>query len=102
MCTHACAHWATISSGPRGRTWPGHNRPGMSKSIRVALVNDYEIVLEWLRAFLRPYDPEITVVELDVKTRPRRPVDVTLLDTYGEENRFARTRQLAEDPTNVA
>ena len=74
----------------------------MSKSIRVALVNDYEIVLEGLRAFLRPYDPEITVVELDVKARPRRPVDVTLLDTYGEEDRFGRARELAADPTNGA
>jgi two-component system, NarL family, response regulator LiaR len=38
-------------------------------SIRVALVNDYEIVLEGLRGLVRPYDPEIRVVELDVSVR---------------------------------
>ena len=74
----------------------------MSQTIRVALVNDYEIVLEGLRALLHPYDPEIRVVELDVKRRPRRAVDITLLDTYGEEDHFGRVRELVADPTNGA
>ena len=74
----------------------------MSQTIRVALVNDYEIVLEGLRALLRPYDPEIRIVELDVKREPRRAVDITLLDTYGEEDRFGRLRELVADPTNGA
>ncbi len=39
----------------------------MPETMRVALVNDYEIVLEGLRAFLRPYEPEIRVVELKSK-----------------------------------
>ena len=56
----------------------------MPETIRVALVNDYEIVLEGLRAFLRPYEPEICVVEMDVKAEPQRAVDVTLFDTYGQ------------------
>jgi hypothetical protein len=59
----------------------------MSKTVRVTLVNDYEIVLEGLRA-LRPYAPEMRVVELDVKSGPRRAVDVTPFDTYGEEDRL--------------
>ena len=42
----------------------------MVRSIRVALVNDYEIVLEGLRALLRPYAPGIRVVEIDVDTTP--------------------------------
>jgi DNA-binding NarL/FixJ family response regulator len=74
----------------------------MSQIIRVALVNDYEIVLEGLRALLQPYDPEIRIVELDVKRGPRRAVDITLLDTYGEEDRVGRVRELAADPTNGA
>jgi DNA-binding NarL/FixJ family response regulator len=74
----------------------------MSQIIRVALVNDYEIVLEGLRALLRPYDPEIRVVELDVKRGPRRAVDITLLDTYGEEDRVGRVRELVADSTNGA
>ena len=72
----------------------------MSRTIRVALVNDYEIVVEGLRALLHPYDSEIRVVELDVKKGPRRAVDVTLLDTYGEEDSVGRVRELVADPTN--
>ena len=44
----------------------------MAKSIRVALVNDYMIVLEGLRALLSPANPGYEVVELDIKTRPKR------------------------------
>ncbi len=73
------------------------------ETIRVALVNDYEIVLEGLRALLRPYDPEIRVVELDVEANPHSAVDVTLFDTYGEvEERRQRVRGLAADATNGA
>jgi DNA-binding NarL/FixJ family response regulator len=75
----------------------------MPEPIRVALVNDYEIVLEGLRAFLRPYEPEIRVVELKVKAKPQRAVDVTLFDTYGESEAMRqRARDLASDPTNGA
>jgi two-component system, NarL family, response regulator LiaR len=75
----------------------------MTESIRVALVNDYEIVLEGLRSFLRRYAPDIRVVELDVNTTPDRPVDVTLFDTYGEKEALrGRVRALVSDATNGA
>jgi DNA-binding NarL/FixJ family response regulator len=74
----------------------------MSETIRVALVNDYDIVLEGLRALLNLYDPGIRVVELDVKRGPRRAVDVTLLDTYGEQDGLGRVRELVAEPTNGA
>ena len=75
----------------------------MAKLIRVALVNDYEIVLEGLRALLKPREREIRVVELDVRKKPRRQVDVTMLDTYGEVERLGdRVRGLAADPSNGA
>jgi NarL family two-component system response regulator LiaR len=75
----------------------------MVRSIRVALVNDYEIVLEGLRALLRPYAPGIRVVEIDVDTTPERTVDVTLFDTYGEVGALRqRARELASDPANGA
>ena len=75
----------------------------MPKPIRVALVNDYMIVLEGLRALLRSSEPEIQVIELDVRKRPRRGVDVTLLDTYGElESLGERVRSLGADPSNGA
>ena len=56
----------------------------MAKPIRVALVNDYVIVLEGLRALLEIASPDMQVVELDIQKGPRKAVDVTLLDTYGE------------------
>jgi DNA-binding NarL/FixJ family response regulator len=72
-------------------------------SIRVALVNDYEIVLEGLRAVLRPYAPGIQVVELDIKTTPDSTVDVTLFDTYGEATAIReRVEDLASDAANGA
>ena len=72
----------------------------MPKPIRVALVNDYMIVLEGLRALLRPSEPEIEVIELDVRTGPRRKVDVTLLDTYGEPDALEE-RVRSSTPTPV-
>ena len=73
----------------------------MAKPIQLALVNDYEIVLEGLRALLRCSEPEIHVVEIDVRKGPRRRVDITLLDTYGElESLGDRVRTLAADPRN--
>jgi DNA-binding NarL/FixJ family response regulator len=81
----------------------GKDPGGMPETIHVALVNDYEIVVEGLRGFLRPYEPEICVVEMDVKAEPQRAVDVTLFDTYGEaEAMRKRARDLASDPSNGA
>jgi NarL family two-component system response regulator LiaR len=75
----------------------------VAKLIRVALVNDYEIVLEGLRSLLRLREREIRVVELDVRKNPRRRVDVTMLDTYGEvEGLGDRVRSLAAHPNNGA
>ena len=75
----------------------------MPQPIRVALVNDYMIVLEGLRALLASSEPAIQVVEVDVRKKPRRRVDVTLLDTYGELDALAeRVRALSSDPSNGA
>jgi NarL family two-component system response regulator LiaR len=75
----------------------------MPKPIRVALVNDYLIVLEGLRALLRSSEPEIEIIELDIRKEPRQTVDVTLLDTYGElESLGERVRALSADTSNGA
>jgi two-component system, NarL family, response regulator LiaR len=71
----------------------------VAKPIRVALENDYEIVVAGLRALLRPYAADIRVVETDIRRHPRRRVDVTLLDTYGEaEDAEQRVGDLVADP----
>ena len=75
----------------------------MAKPLRVALVNDYMIVLEGLRSLLHSSEHEIKVVEMDVKATPRRKVDVTLLDTYGEVGGLdERVSSLGADPDNGA
>jgi DNA-binding NarL/FixJ family response regulator len=75
----------------------------VAKPIAVALINDYMIVLEGLRSLLRSSEPEIVIVEMDVKKGPRRTVDVSLLDTYGElESLGKRVRSLTADPSNGA
>jgi two-component system, NarL family, response regulator LiaR len=69
----------------------------------VALVNDYTIVLEGLRGLLRFSEPEIRLVEMDVRKGPRKRVDVTLLDTYGEFGSLGeRVRFLRDDASNGA
>jgi two-component system, NarL family, response regulator LiaR len=73
----------------------------VAKSIRVALVNDYMIVLEGLRALLESGGSGIDVLELDIKRGPKRKVDVTLLDTYGEADSLSeRVRLLSADSSN--
>jgi len=56
----------------------------VAKPIKVALVNDYMILLEGLLSLLRSSDPEFEVTEIDIRKGPKGWVDVTLLDTYGE------------------
>lgn len=75
----------------------------MAKALKVALVNDYAIVLEGLIALLGRSDREIQVVEMDIQKRPKRRVDITLLDTFGEvESLAGRVRALAADSGNGA
>ncbi|WP_136610623.1 response regulator transcription factor [Sinomonas albida] len=68
-------------------------------AIRVALVNDYEVVVRGLEAMLRSYSDVLHVVELDASKDVGQSVDVTLYDTFaapqgdGEE-----VRQLAANP----
>jgi DNA-binding NarL/FixJ family response regulator len=66
---------------------------------RVALVNDYEIVLRGLEAMLRPFRDRIEVVELDVEQNPDEVVDVALFDTYGHPRLgLDRVADLARSP----
>lgn len=75
----------------------------MERGLQIALVNDYGIVLEGLRSLLEQSDPTTEVVEIDIRKRPMRRVDVTLLDTYGEpESLTDRVRSLASDDSNGA
>jgi NarL family two-component system response regulator LiaR len=72
---------------------------GTARRVRVALVNDYELVLLGIDAMLRPFRDRIEVVELDVARNPEHRVDVALFDTYGHPKLgLDRIASLARDP----
>lgn len=61
--------------GPRGPLRP----------LRVALVDDYEVVVAGLAQMLRPFEAQVEVVELDAGTTDlHRHVDVVLYDTFAQ------------------
>ena len=69
--------------------------PGL---VRVALVNDYEVIVRGLTTMLAPFRNRLAVVEWDVGTNPRGAVDVALFDTYGHgRGGVDRVRSLAND-----
>ena len=52
------------------------------ESLRIALVDDYEIVLRGLEMMLRSYGDTVEVVELDLNRTVGERVDITLYDTF--------------------
>jgi NarL family two-component system response regulator LiaR len=52
--------------------------------VRVALVNDFELVVVGIAALLEPYRDRVEVVELDSNLPVLRDVDVILYDTFGQ------------------
>jgi DNA-binding NarL/FixJ family response regulator len=52
--------------------------------VRVAVVNDYELVVVGVAALLQPYRDRVQVVELDSNLPVLRDVDVILYDTFGQ------------------
>src|SRR5687767_5109439 len=52
--------------------------------IRIAIFNDYELVVAGLAAALAPYAEQVAVVELEVGAPVTRDVDVVLYDTFGQ------------------
>ncbi|WP_288026123.1 response regulator transcription factor [Arthrobacter sp.] len=52
------------------------------ESLRVALVDDYEIVLRGLEMMLRSYGDFVEVIELDLNRNVDTPVHLTLYDTF--------------------
>jgi two-component system, NarL family, response regulator LiaR len=52
--------------------------------VRVAIVNDYELVVVGVAALLEPFRDRVQVVELDANLPVLRTVDVVLYDTFGQ------------------
>lgn len=52
--------------------------------VRIALANDYQVVVKGLEQMLAPHAGQIHVVELDVGVPAGQPVDLTLYDTFSQ------------------
>lgn len=67
--------------------------------IRVALVNDDEVVVRGLDAMMRSYAHRVEVVELAAGRTVSQPVDVALYDTFGMgQGNGEAVRKLVESP----
>ena len=68
-------------------------------AIRLAIVNDYEVVVHGLASMLRQYSDRVAVVEADVNAHPASPVDIALFDTFAQSFRDReRIARLVHDP----
>jgi NarL family two-component system response regulator LiaR len=52
--------------------------------VRLAIVNDYDIVVAGTAAVLAPFDDRVRVVELDTRMPVVSKVDIVLYDTFGQ------------------
>jgi DNA-binding NarL/FixJ family response regulator len=68
-------------------------------TIRLAIVNDYEVVVHGLASMLRSYNDRIEVVEVDANVHPTSEVDIALFDTFAQSFRDReRISRLVSDP----
>jgi len=66
---------------------------------RLALVNDYELILRGLQGLLAPFADRVEVVEVDVRNEPVQHVDIALFDPYGHTHLGLDTiGELAQNP----
>jgi two-component system, NarL family, response regulator LiaR len=76
---------ATLSEAPsetHGAPPPSAND---TRTIKVAIANDYELVVAGVAALLAPYR-QIEIVELAANRIPRAQADIILFDTYGHRD----------------
>ena len=64
---------------------PSTNNRNEAAAIRVAIANDYELVVAGVGALLAPY-PQIEIVDLAANRIPRVQADIVLFDTYGHRD----------------
>ena len=53
------------------------------RPLRVAIVNDYEIVVHGVAQMLAPHAARVEVIELDSRQTVSSPVDIVLCDSFG-------------------
>ena len=66
---------------------------------KIAIVNDYEVVVRGVAAMLRAYRHMVEIVELDAQTPVATPVDIALYDTFAQTQGDAtETREILDNP----
>lgn len=65
------------------------------RPLRVALVNDYEVVVAGLQALLEPYADRVRLVELVTGTRAGDQADVVLFDSFAQSFEKVRVDDIA-------
>ena len=68
-----------------------------AQPVRVALMNDYEVVVAGLQKMLAPYADRVRVVELDSLLPVHSHVDVLLYDAFGRERVTGPVEQVITD-----
>lgn len=53
-------------------------------TVRVAVVDDYALVVAGVARLLEPYTDRVQVVEMDANEHPIEPIDVALYDAYAQ------------------
>ena len=66
--------------------------------VTVALVNDYEIILQGLHAMLAPFSDRVKIVEHEIGDTPQREADIALFDTFaGRRDALERAAQMVSE-----
>lgn len=67
--------------------------------IRLALVNDYEVVVRGLADMLSAYDDHVQIVEIDANATVLSSVDIALYDTFAQDTSSSRSvQELVQNP----
>lgn len=78
---------------------PSHTHPDSSAPIRVALVDDYDVVLKGLAHFFDEYRDRVVVAEIDANTDVSETVDVVLYDSFAQpESDESQIAELISNP----
>jgi two-component system, NarL family, response regulator LiaR len=72
-----------LEDGATGSAETGATIEQLTGPVRVAIVNDFEVIVRGLLKMLEPFRDGFEVVELDAERNPRRAVDVALFDAFG-------------------
>lgn len=68
--------------------------PTVTRPLRIALVNDYEVVVAGVASLLESYADRVEVVELDLNSGPTQPVDIAVYDPFAATATAADLRGL--------